>query len=133
MITPSLSEVLRQAFDARLARVYTALQGTIERYDAGKADIQVEGLPVLLDVPVIFLVLTFPIQSGDRVQLVFNHHDLSKPVAFLVDQKADDFVALAGKVLTELKTIVQAFNEHTHAGPTGPVSKPMMAPGSVRA
>ena len=135
MITPSLPEVLRQAFDARLANVYTALPGIIERYDAGKADIKVNNLPVLLDVPVIFSVLTFPIKSGDPVQLVFNNHDLSKPVAFLAEQKSDDFIALASKVLAELKSIVQAFNNHTHMGPSGPVAPTqiMMAPKSVAA
>lgn len=131
MITPSLPEVLKQAFDARLASVYTALPGVIERYDADKADIKVENLPVLLDVPVVFSVLTFPIKAGDKVQLIFNQHDLSKPVAFLTEQKSDDFIALASKVLTELKAIVQAFNSHTHAGPTGPVVQPMMAAKSV--
>ena len=136
MITPSLPEVLRQAFDARLASVYTALPGQIERYDAGKADVKVDHLPVLLDVPVIFSVLTFPIKSGDKVQLVFNSHDLSKPVAFLTEQKSDDFIALASKVLAELKSITQIFNSHTHAGPVGPVgpvSQPMMTPSSVKA
>jgi len=133
LITPSLPEVLRQAFDARLANVYTALPGIIERYDAGKADIKVENLPVLLDVPVIFSVLTFPIKAGDKVQLIFNQHDLSKPIALLTEQKSDDFVALASKVLTELKAITQAFNSHTHAGPVGPVSQPMMPPNSVKA
>lgn len=131
MITPSLPEVLKQAFDARLATVYTALPGVIERYDAGKADIKVEDLPVLLDVPVIFSVLTFSIKSGDKVQLIFNGHDLSKPVALLTQQKSDDFIALASKVLAELKAITQAFNSHTHAGPSGPVSQVMMPPQSV--
>ena len=131
MITPSLPEVLKQAFDARLATVYTALPGQIERYDAGKADIKIENLPVLLDVPVIFSVLTFPVKTGDKVQLIFNNHDLSQAVAFLVEQKSDDFVALANKVLAELKSIVQAFNGHTHAGPSGPVAQQMMAPKSV--
>ncbi|MEI6807011.1 MAG: Gp138 family membrane-puncturing spike protein [Myxococcaceae bacterium] len=124
MITPSLPEVLRQAFDARLASVYTALPGQIERYDAGKADIKVDNLPVLFDVPVIFSVLTFPIKAGDIVQLIFNNHDLSKPIALLTEQKSDDFVALASKILTEFKAITQAFNSHTHGGPVGPKSSP---------
>jgi hypothetical protein len=133
LITPSLPEVLKQAFDARLTSVYTALPGQIECYDAGKADIKVDNLPVLLDVPVVFSVLTFPVKAGDKVQLIFNQHDLSKPIAFLTEQKSDDFIALAGKVLTELKAITQAFNSHTHAGPSGPVGQLMMTPKSVAA
>ena len=133
MITPSLAELFTQFLEQRLKQVPTAVVGQIQRYENGKADIVVEGLPLLLDVPVIYAVLTYPIEVGDSVQVVFNHRSWSEPVAFLMQQKADGTVALAEKVLQELKSIVQAFNRHTHAGPIGPVSQPIGLPQRVGA
>ncbi len=91
---PTLAELIKQAIDNRLVDVHTALIGQIERYDhkTQLADIQPvlkrpvktldaqtiqEKLPVLMEVPVLFpragvFFLTFPLQVGDFVQIIFN-------------------------------------------------------------
>jgi hypothetical protein len=44
-----------------------------------------------------------------------------------------DFVALASKVLSELKTMIRVFNSHTHGGPGSPAAPLMTPPSSVAA
>src|SRR5271170_5596900 len=92
--TPTLAQLLMQAMDNRLLDVHTALIAKVESYDAEKQQVDVspvlhrrvktlegewisEELPVLCDVPVLFpraggFFISFPIQPGDFVQLIFN-------------------------------------------------------------
>jgi hypothetical protein len=91
--TPSLSNVLDDAQDSRLNELHVSIPGRIEAYDAGsgratvqplvkrgyideQGDRQVETLPVVTDVPVLFLGaggfrFTLPVSVGDVVLLVF--------------------------------------------------------------
>jgi len=91
---PTLAQLLKQAIDNRLLDMHTALIARVESYDAAKQQVNVspvlkraikniyhevvqEQLPVLCDVPVLFaraggFFISFPIQKGDLVQLVFN-------------------------------------------------------------
>jgi hypothetical protein len=92
--TPSLSRLIKQAIDNRLLDVHTALIAVVESYDAEKQQVNAtpvlrrrmqkftgdwvnEQLPMLCDVPVLFpraggFFISFPIQQGDFVQLIFN-------------------------------------------------------------
>lgn len=91
---PSLAQLLKQAIENRLLDMHTALIARVESYDAAKQQVNVspvlkraiksvthevilEQLPVLSDVPVLFpraggFFISFPIQPGDFVQIVFN-------------------------------------------------------------
>ena len=91
---PTLAQLLQQAIDNRLMDVHTALIAKVESYDAETQQVNVspvlkrqvktlegawvsEQLPVLCNVPVLFpragrFFISFPIQPGDFVQLVFN-------------------------------------------------------------
>ncbi len=91
---PTLAQLLKQAIDYRLMDVHTALIAVVESYDAATQQVNVspvlkrrvktldgewvsEQLPVLCDVPVLFpraggFFISFPIQPGDFVQLIFN-------------------------------------------------------------
>jgi hypothetical protein len=91
---PTLAQLLQQAIDNRLLDVHTALIARVESYDAETQQINVspvlkrqvktldgtwvsEQLPVLCNVPVLFpraggFFISFPIQTGDFVQLIFN-------------------------------------------------------------
>lgn len=96
---PSLSDVIREALEARLSRLHVCLPGQVKAYDPTTctADVQPclqdtfisdEGeaslvLPVLPNVPVAFprvgnAVLTFPLAAGDYVRLVFSERSLYK-------------------------------------------------------
>jgi hypothetical protein len=92
--TPSLSQLIKQAIDNRLLDMHTALIAIVESYDAEKQQVNAtpvlrrriqkftggwvrEQLPMLCDVPVLFpraggFFISFPIQQGDFVQLLFN-------------------------------------------------------------
>jgi hypothetical protein len=96
--TPTLAQLLKQAIDNRLLDVHTALIAKVESYDAERQLVDVspvlkrsiknqdgewvnEQLPMLCDVPVLFpraggFFISFPIQSGDFVQLIFNEVDI---------------------------------------------------------
>lgn len=96
--SPTLAEVVRAAIDSRLRETHVALPGRVEKYDAAeqKADIKpmvqdlvptregtelVESLPVIPNVPVAFprgggYFMTFPLQQGDFVLLVFNERSI---------------------------------------------------------
>lgn len=96
--TPTLAEVIRRALDARLADVRVALPARVEKYDAAKQVVDVlpllqeravgedgaelvESLPVVPNVPVVFpgaggFRVTFPVQPGDTVLLVFSDRSL---------------------------------------------------------
>ena len=91
---PTLIQLLQQAIDTRLMDVHTALIAKVESYDAETQQVNVfpvlkrqvknmegawvgEQLPVLCNVPVLFpraggFFISFPIQPGDFVQLIFN-------------------------------------------------------------
>lgn len=95
---PSLAQLLKHAIESRLLDVHTAMIAKVESYDAAKQTVNVapmlkrtienlqgewvaEQLPVLCDVPVLFpraggFFLSFPIQPGDFVQLIFNETDI---------------------------------------------------------
>lgn len=98
--SPSLEMVIREALRAYLGRVHVALPGRIVSYDAAtqKADVQPmvlnvqrsvdgddvrEALPLLTDVPVLFprsatFFVSFPMNVGDRVLLIFNERSIDK-------------------------------------------------------
>lgn len=91
--SPDLAEVIKAAIANATGEIHTALPGKVEKYDSAKqrvdvkpllkkAVINIDGtestvaLPVIPDVPVMFpraggFFLTFPIQKGDFVLLVF--------------------------------------------------------------
>lgn len=97
---PSLSELLKQAIENRLLDVHTALIARVESYDCKNQQVNVspvlkrtikslngqniiEQLPMLCDVPVLFpraggYFISFPIQPGDFVQLVFNESSIDE-------------------------------------------------------
>jgi hypothetical protein len=98
--TPTWAELLQQAIENRLLDVHTALIAQVESYDAKKQQVNVspvlkrriknlegewlnEQLPMLCDVPVLFpraggYFISFPIQPGDFVQLVFNESSIDE-------------------------------------------------------
>jgi len=107
---PSLSQLLQHAVETRLLDVHTALIARVERYDAKKQLVDAqpvlkrrlkfedgqtthEKFPLILDVPVLFprasgYFISFPIQKGDFVQLIFNEesddgirHSLNRAIA----------------------------------------------------
>ncbi len=100
---PTLTQLLKQAIENRLLDVHTALIAKVESYDPAKQQVSVspvlkraiktldgeiiqEQLPVLSEVPVLFpraggFFISFPIQPGDFVQLVFNESSIDEWVA----------------------------------------------------
>jgi hypothetical protein len=100
---PSLVEVLRIWEAAHDARLRVCLPGRVERYDATqrRADVKpllkasyvdaagarrADSLPVVPSVPVVFpgaggFTLTFPVQPGDTVLLVFADESLDRWLA----------------------------------------------------
>lgn len=97
---PTLTQLLQQAVETRLIDVHTALIAKVESYDAAKQQVSVspllkrtiktldneivrEQLPILSEVPVLFpraggFFISFPIQPGDFVQLVFNESSIDE-------------------------------------------------------
>ena len=97
---PTLAQLLKQAIDHRLMDVHTAMIAKVESYDAKKQLVDVvptlkrrlqnldagwvsERLPMLCDIPVSFpraggYFISFPIQPGDFVQLIFNEVDIEE-------------------------------------------------------
>lgn len=102
--TPTLAEVMRAALDARLGDVHTAIPGKVTRYDASKCLVDAaplirapqvgedgettyEPLPVVPNVPILFpgsgaVRLTWPVQVGDTVLLVFSEASLERWLQF---------------------------------------------------
>lgn len=98
--SPTLAEVLRGAIDARLADLHTAIPARVEKYDAATQMVEckplikssilgedgkpiTETLPVVVNVPVVFpgaggFRLTFPIQPGDTVLLIFSEASIDE-------------------------------------------------------
>ncbi len=99
MATPTLTELIQSFLEYRLSDVHTALPARIIKYEADqqKASVQplikkqyqdgtVESNPIITGVPVIFpsgggALLSFPIQPGDLVLLVFSERSLDNWVA----------------------------------------------------
>jgi hypothetical protein len=97
---PSLAQLIKLAIDNRLLDVHTALIARVETYDAETQLVDVEPvlkrtlhkrdgswaderLPMICDVPVLFpraggCFISFPIQPGDFVQLIFNEVDIEE-------------------------------------------------------
>lgn len=80
--------VLQAALDARLAGVRVMMPGIVQTYDHARqrasvqpavpdgyldeeGERQVELLPVVTEVPVVFSGITYPLEPGDEVALVF--------------------------------------------------------------
>lgn len=98
--TPKLADVIRAAVDSALSDFRVALPGRVQSFDASKqaADVQPilkqtyvdeEGqeqavaFPVVRNVPVVFpgaggFRITFPLQAGDDVLLIFSDLGLDK-------------------------------------------------------
>lgn len=98
--SPTLPEVLRNAFSSQLEGIELSLPGRIERYDASTQQIDaqvlikkahedeegnqvVERVPVICNVPVLFpsgggFRLTLPLAVGDPVTLIFSASSLDK-------------------------------------------------------
>lgn len=202
---PTLVELLKQAIENRLLDVHTALIAKVESYDSEKQQVNVspvpkrrikslegqlvnEQLPMLCDVPVLFpraggYFISFPVQPGDFVQLVFNESSIdewlldgasgfdsphrftlqgavaipgiypeSRPLdgahktnfvagkdnglqIHIDDQKirlgsadASEALAIASAVKAELEKIKSAFQSHTHAYPSTPITPSVSAP-----
>lgn len=118
---PTLTQLLKQAIENRLLDVHTALIAKVESYDPAKQQVSVspvlkraiktldgeiiqEQLPVLSEVPVLFpraggFFISFPIQPGDFVQLVFNESSIDEWVADLAsDEVYSERFSLQGAV-----------------------------------
>lgn len=98
--TPTLANLLRMVRDRAAAELHVCLPGRVERYDAaaGVVDVKpllkedataedgsriVESLPVVPNVPIVFpgaggFCVTFPVNVGDFVLLVFADRSLDK-------------------------------------------------------
>jgi len=98
--SPSMPDVLRRAIDSRLVDVRVAVPARVEKWDAAKQAVDVkpvvrtirtdvdgvatpEPLEVVRNVPVLFpgaggFRVTFPVQVGDIVLLVFADSSLDK-------------------------------------------------------
>jgi len=96
MARNTLEQAVRTILDSKLANLNIALPGRIETYDykTQKATVKpliirkfkdgnVQSLPVLVNVPIIFprtrkSGVTFPINKGDGVLLIFCHRSLER-------------------------------------------------------
>lgn len=109
--SPTFGEVLRAAMETRLGELHVAMPGKIESYDAAtqRAEVKpmlmrrfanvdgeevVESLPVLSDVPVIFprsgqYFISFPLEPGDYVMLVFNERNVDNFEASQLGSEVD--------------------------------------------
>lgn len=98
--TPTLAQVVNRATERALCNARTALPGRVERYDAAAGVVDVKPLlfdtieaddgtetptplQVIANVPIVFpgagsFVLTFPVQRGDFVLLVFADRSLDR-------------------------------------------------------
>ncbi len=100
---PSLFDVIQTALNARLADLHVALPARVERYDAARQMLDAqplllsayqqedgsratERIPVITNVPVLFpgaggFRLTFPVEVGDTVLLIFAERSLDRWLA----------------------------------------------------
>jgi hypothetical protein len=92
--SPTEEEILRAAFRGMQSRIWTAIPGIVERFDAAKMIVDVQPaingrarstkgvvsslqMPKLLDCPVLWqggggVTLTFPISAGDECLVIFS-------------------------------------------------------------
>lgn len=95
-MTPTLSDILRLAVGQRLRDLHVSMPGRVERYDASKQEASVQPLlqvaladggsatlPLINHVPVVWprgggAILSFPLQQGDTVLLVFSERSLDE-------------------------------------------------------
>ncbi len=95
-MTPTFTDVLRLAVGQRLRDLHVSMPGRVESYDAATQEASVQPLikvalsdgksatlPVINGVPVIWprgggAILSFPIQPGDTVLLVFGERSLDE-------------------------------------------------------
>lgn len=120
--TPTWTRVLTDCIDARLSDVHTSIPGRVESYDSStqrasvqpllkrgyedeEGERQVEILPVIQDVPIVFpgsgsYADTFPISKGDIVLLVFMENSIDRwlSVGGLIDPSDDRRFALSDAV-----------------------------------
>lgn len=142
--TPTLAQLLKAAIENRLLDIHTALVAKVESYDAAKQQVNVapilkrciknldgeityEQFPVLCDVPVLFpraggFFISFPIQPGDFVQLIFNEvgiddwlNDEVPAAAFIERFTLQGAVAVPG-VFPESRPLNGAHSENFVAG-----------------
>lgn len=91
---PDFNDILNQFFNAKMAGIHTALPGIVKSYDpeTQKAEVQpaikkkyrdgeTESMPIITGVPVMFprvgnASLTFPIEDGDTVLLIFAERNI---------------------------------------------------------
>jgi hypothetical protein len=98
--TPDLFEVLAAAMENRIAEIHVAMPGIVKKYNPATQTVDVlpllkcsvvlddgevesEELPVLSDVPILFMrgggfFLSLPIVPGDAVELIFNERSIDK-------------------------------------------------------
>jgi hypothetical protein len=141
---PSLTQVLKQSINNRLLDLHTAIIARVESYDAAKQQVSVspvlkravptldghvaeEQLPILSEVPVLFpraggFFISFPIQPGDFVQLIFNESSIDAWLTGASSSMALDerftlqgAVALPG-VYPEAKALISAHKTNFVAG-----------------
>lgn len=120
---PDPEEVLRMALDGKQNQIWTALPGIVKSFNNQKHTCEVQPsiilsmrkqdgtfqdlkIPLLLDCPVIFpsgggVTLTFPIQAGDEVLVVFSSRCIDswwylggaqKQASFRMHDLSDGFV-----------------------------------------
>lgn len=95
-MSATLADLLRLSTARSLLDVHVSMPGRIESYDAGKQEASVQplikvaladgseaSLPVINHVPVVWprgggAILSFPLQSGDKVLLVFSERSLDE-------------------------------------------------------
>lgn len=103
-----LTDVLNLSMNNMMAGLHTALPGRIVAYDYTKQKAQVkpmiskkyrdgrtESLPVIVNVPVIFprssgASLTFPVNNGDYVLLIFSERSMENWLALGGEQEPGD-------------------------------------------
>ena len=94
--TPTLAQVIRDAIEARLLDVHTAMPATIVSYDAAKQKASVQPvlqkkyasgkvvtLPVITNVPVVMprankAFISLPLKAGDHVLLIFSERSIDR-------------------------------------------------------
>jgi hypothetical protein len=105
---PTMAQAVLDAIWSVLNGIHTALPGHVTEYDATKQRASVKpqlkknfldgtelSLPVITDVPVVFprtakASLTFPVEQGDKVLLVFSERSLEEYLSLGTETKPQD-------------------------------------------
>lgn len=108
MATATLADVMSKAIKRSISNIHTVLPGMIEKYDhkTQKAQVKplikkkyrdgvVESLPVIVDVPVVWprssnASMTFPVNKGDYVLLLFAERSIERFLASGGEQEPGD-------------------------------------------